>query len=173
SQATGVFLQVANPLGRGGKGAKAVKGPYGLDVESLGAITRVTQLPTVLPGVRGRGNSNLRVFLDTFGKPRREVVCTCERSSDGNIGQALALINGDEVNAKIVAPDGRVHQLITAGKPDAAVIEELYLAALSRRPTANEVTEATSLIHSATTPAEGIEDLMWSLLNSREFLFIH
>jgi hypothetical protein len=115
----------------------------------------------------------LRTFLDTFGKPRREVVCACERSDDGNIGQALALINGSEVNQKIAAPRGRVQQLVRDGKPLPQAIEELYLAALSRPPTQQEQTAAAGLIQAASAPSEGLADLMWSLLNSREFLFIH
>jgi len=113
------------------------------------------------------------VFLDTFGKPRREVVCACERSEDGNIGQALALINGGEVNEKIAAPQGRVQALIRDNKSDSEVINELYLAALSRRPTDREGSDARALIHAGKTRAEGISDLMWSLINSREFLFVH
>lgn len=169
SQATDVFIQ-AGGLGRGRYGKKAGV----IDPSSFadGPITRAMQLPAVPQAGRGAGNGP-GVFLNTFGKPRREVVCECERSSEGNMGQALALINGDEVNRKIAAPFGRVQGLVRGGKPDAQVIEELYLATLSRRPTATELNEAGSLLRSAKSRGEGVEDLMWSLLNSREFLFIH
>jgi hypothetical protein len=131
------------------------------------------QMPTVVTGYRSGANANVVQFLDTFGKPRREVVCDCERSYDGNIGQALALINGDEINDKIAAPDGRVQKLVSAGSPDAQLVEELYLAALSRKPSKDELDEAGSLLRSSKSKSEGAEDLMWSLLNSREFLFNH
>jgi len=143
-----------------------------------GPVTRVMQIPSLLPGAPGagaaaRGGGDVVRFLDTFGKPRREAVCECERSSDGNIGQALALLNGNEVNQKIAAPNGRVQQLIRRDAPDAQVVEELYLAALGRKPNPQEQDEASSLIRSSKSHREGVEDLMWSLLNSREFLFNH
>jgi hypothetical protein len=167
SQATGVYLQT------GGR-AQRPRGRYG--VEAPASAGRVMQFPTVVsgaPGGVGGANREVVQFLDTFGKPRRESVCECERSPDGNIGQALALINGDEVNGKIASPQGRVQQLVRKGATDAQLVEELYLAALSRRPMQAELDEASSLLRSSSSKAEGAEDLMWSLLNSREFLFNH
>jgi hypothetical protein len=175
SQATGVFVPLNPPARRpGGKNGNKMAGKnYYEAMQTDGPpITRVMQLAVLAPGRRGpRGD--LGVFLDTFGKPRREVVCACERSDDGNIGQALALINGDDVNAKIESPQGRVQQLIREGKSDSDAINELYLATLSRRPNDREGSDARALIHAGKTRAEGISDLMWSLINSREFLFIH
>jgi len=171
SQATGIYLNSARGgRRRGGAGGGKVA-RYGL--EAPAGISRVMQLPTMVSGYRSGATANVTQFLDTFGKPRREVVCDCERSYDGNIGQALALINGDEVNDKIASPDGRVQKLVSAGSPDAQVVEELYLAALSRKPSKEELDEAGSLLRSSKSKAEGAEDLMWSLLNSREFLFNH
>jgi hypothetical protein len=170
SQATGVYLGEERRRGR----ARGKAALYGVG-EPTGAGGRVMQLPTVVAGARGGAGANAGVvqFLDTFGKPRREAVCECERSYDGNIGQALALINGDEVNDKIAAPQGRVQRLVSATMAEPQLVEELYLSALSRRPTPDELNDATSLLRSAKTRAEGAEDLMWSLLNSREFLFNH
>lgn len=168
SQATSVYLN------SGGGGRRRLRGKaarYGLQAPA--GIARVMQMPTAVTGFRGGANAGVMQFLDTFGKPRREVVCDCERSYDGNVGQALALINGDEINDKIAASDGRVQQLVTSGVPEPTLVEELYLAALSRRPTKEELDEAGSLLRSAKSKAEGAEDLMWSLLNSREFLFNH
>ena len=71
------------------------------------------------------------------------------------------------------APTGRVQQLLRSSKPEPELIEELYLAALSRKPSAQEREEAASLIRSSKTRDEGAQDLMWALLNSREFLFNH
>ena len=89
------------------------------------------------------------------------------------MAQALALMNGAEVNQKIAAPSGRVQRLVRSGRPDEAVIEALYLAALSRKPSAPELREAGALLRAGKSRPEGAEDLMWSLLNSREFLFNH
>lgn len=166
SQATGIYLNSPRGRRRPGKLARA-------GIEAPAGISRVMQLPTVVSGYRTGANANVVQFLDTFGKPRREAVCECERSYDGNIGQALALINGDEINDKIAASDGRVQRLVSSGVPDAQLVEELYLAALSRRPSKEELDEAGSLLRSSKSKSEGAEDLMWSLLNSREFLFNH
>jgi hypothetical protein len=170
SQATGVFLSLNQPAGR--RRGMLNLAVYGQDLASEGPITRVMQLPALPQARRGRVGE-LKEFLDTFGKPRREVVCACERSTDGNVGQALALINGSEINDKLTAPEGRLQRLIREQKPDVEVIDELYLAALSRRPTAEERKDAAALIHQGKTRAEGIQDLLWALLNSREFLFVH
>ncbi len=129
--------------------------------------TRAHQIP--IP----RAPGEVGVFLDAFGRPRREVVCECERSADGSVTQALVLINGELINRKIQFPIGRVRMLIRSGKPDEEVIEELTLATLSRKPAPEELREARALIRSGKTREEGIYDVMWGLLNTREFLFNH
>jgi len=126
--------------------------------------TRAAQLPD--PGVRS-------YLLDTFGRPARQVACECERTTRPNIAQAMHLMNGDLLNRKIADPAGRVQKL-TAGKgPSAAAVEELYLATLSRPPTPAEAAKAAGWLESAANKREGLQDLMWVLLNSREFLFNH
>ncbi len=174
SQATDIWLlgpgaggrrpnRPAQPQFAGGRYMPAVSGE----------VKRVMQIPALIPGgARGAGGT-VGQFLDTFGKPKREVVCECERSDDGNVGQALALINGEEVNRKISAPFGRIQRLARGTKPDPEMVEEIYLAILSRRPTPVEVNDASTLIRTAKSRPEGVEDLSWSLLNSREFLFNH
>ncbi len=178
SQATGVYL--GGPLARRGRRMQALANLGGggqllRDIaDSLPENPmRVTQLPLV-GGINARANNPMSQFLTTFGRPRREVVCECERSADGNINQALALINGEEVNQKVAAPFGRVQFLVRNPRfTDQQVVEELYLATLSRTPDLTELNEAAALFRAAKDRAEGIEDLAWSLLNSREFLFNH
>src|SRR5439155_547994 len=109
-----------------------------------------------------------------FGRPRREVVCECERSSDGSIGQALVMINGDLISRKIAYPQGRLQALLQdPAKADIEVIDEIYLATLSRHPARGEAADAVSLVRSAKARAAGYQDLMWGLINCREFLFNH
>jgi hypothetical protein len=111
-------------------------------------------------------------FLNTFGKPRREGVCECERVSDPNLAQALHTLNGDIVTAKITDGKGRVARLLAAKKSAEDIINELYLATLSRRPSAHEQTVwRQHLAESANTKAF-YEDLLWSLINSKHFLFV-
>jgi hypothetical protein len=111
-------------------------------------------------------------FLNTFGKPRREGVCECERVSDPNLAQALHTLNGDVVTSKIADANGRVARLLAAKKSHDDVVTELYLATLSRRP--NPAEQEAWRRHLAESPdAKAFyEDLLWSLLNSKQFLFV-
>ncbi|NQU48353.1 MAG: DUF1553 domain-containing protein [Planctomycetes bacterium] len=79
-------------------------------------------------------------FLDLFGRPPRESVCECERSSGMSLGQALSLVNGPTLADAISDPNNAIHDLLTVEKNPAKIIEELYLAFLSRFPTAAEST---------------------------------
>jgi hypothetical protein len=126
--------------------------------------TRAIQLPD--PGVRS-------FFLDVFGKPARQITCECERTSQPNMAQALHLLNSDFVNQKIGAPAGRIDNLFKAKTPLPAVVEEMYLVTVSRPPQPEEMRLAQTWIGRAPTPKEGVQDLLWTLLNSREFLFNH
>jgi hypothetical protein len=111
-------------------------------------------------------------LLTVFGKPRREGVCECERVTDPNLAQALHTLNSDTIMGKIAHPQGRVARLLAAKKSDDEIIAELYLVALSRRPTAAE-SAALLKLRAATPDARAFhEDLLWSLLNSKQFLFV-
>jgi hypothetical protein len=110
-------------------------------------------------------------FLDVFGRPARESSCECERRSDISLPQALNLVNGRTVSDAIADPKGRVAKLILAGADDRAVIEDLYLSALSRFPTEAEAATATTFLRGGTGRAARAQDLLWSLLNSKAFLY--
>jgi hypothetical protein len=126
--------------------------------------TRAIQLPD--PEVKS-------FLLDVFGRPGRQITCECERTSQPNIAQALHLLNGTFLNQKINAPTGRIESLFKGKTPVPAILEEIYLVTLSRPPSSEEVQKAQSWIAKAATPREGVQDLLWTLLNSREFLFNH
>jgi hypothetical protein len=126
--------------------------------------TRAIQLPD--PEVKS-------FLLDVFGRPARQITCECERTTQPNIAQALHLLNSDFLNRKIASPQGRIETLFKAKTPLPAIIEELYLVTLSRRPSSGEVQKAQEWIAKAPSPREGVQDLLWTLLNSREFLFNH
>jgi hypothetical protein len=111
-------------------------------------------------------------FLKTFGKPQREQVCECERVSEPNLSQALHTLNNDQITAKIANPKGRIARLVAAKKPHEAIVGELYLAALSRRPTEAEMTLTRQLLTEAGDPTTFYQDLVWSLINSKQFLFV-
>ena len=115
----------------------------------------------------------MSVFLDTFGRPKREITCECERTGEPNLAQALQLANGETVNRKIADTKGRLARLIAEKKPLAEVIDELYLVTFSRKATSAERVQAEKLVASAPDTKVGLEDLFWALLNSKEFLFNH
>ena len=95
----------------------------------------------------------------------------CERTTQPNIAQALHLINGDFMNKKLADPKGRVAKLLTARVKLSDIIDELYLVTLSRRPSATEAQRAMHWVGQAPTMREGIQDVLWALMNSRDFLF--
>jgi hypothetical protein len=126
--------------------------------------TRAVQLPD--PGVNS-------YFLDTFGRPLREIVCECERQGEPNMGQALHLMNGDLINRKVMEANGRVDKLLKSSKSDPEIVEELYLTTFSRLPTDDETRKTLRMIASHPSRKTAMEDLLWALMNSREFQFNH
>jgi len=111
-------------------------------------------------------------FLNVFGKPRRVSVCECERMPDENLGQALHTLNGDFLMGKIANKAGRIAVAIEAKKTDEEVISEIYLRALSRRPTDSEMATAQQFVSESASRPEILEDLLWSVMNSKQFLFV-
>jgi hypothetical protein len=73
----------------------------------------------------------------------------------------------------VQAADGRIAKLVKAKTPTPTAVRELYFAAFCRPPTAAESQAAVKLVSSAPTPKEGLEDLLWAMLNTREFQFNH
>ena len=111
-------------------------------------------------------------FLSTFGRASRQTACTCEVKMEPTLSQALHLLNGDTVNVKI-RQGGLVRRLREAGKSPEEIIERLYIACLSRRPTDEEKTHLIALVTESDNAERELEDVFWALLNSREFLFNH
>lgn len=112
------------------------------------AIVRVTgstsKIPGLAPGARAAqvldGSVDLPSgFLELFGKPLRESACECERSSGLQLGPVLSLVNGPIVADAIKDPTNRIVKLAATVKDDARFVEEIYLATLSRRPSAKEL----------------------------------
>lgn len=110
-------------------------------------------------------------FLDLFGRPQRETACECERKTEMSLPQTMSLVNGAMLADAVAAPEGRVAELILSGADDQELIDELYLAAYARRPTAQEINLATAYLEKADSRAAAAQDLLWALLNSNAFLF--
>ncbi|HEV3006595.1 MAG TPA: DUF1549 and DUF1553 domain-containing protein [Pirellulales bacterium] len=111
-------------------------------------------------------------FLKTFGKPRRVSVCECERSSEANLAQALHTLNGETVSQKIADGNGRLAKVLKENKPFEENVTELYLATFSRRPTAEELITCKSFLDQSPDPKTFYEDLFWTLVNSKQFLYV-
>lgn len=112
-------------------------------------------------------------FLEAFGRPARDTTCTCERRDEPTLAQVLHLINGNTISEAVAAEDGRVAEVIQQELSPEQVVDDLYLAALSRRPTENERADLTAYIDSSADKRRAIEDVYWSVLNSNEFVFNH
>ena len=132
--------------------------------DNLPKGTRAVQIPD------GRTENT---FLKTFGRPARELACECERETDSNLSQALQLIGGATLNAKLRDDSGRMARLAASNLDPAAIARELYQTALGRDATPVETAAAAR--HFAATPdrRQATEDLGWAIINSQEFLFRH
>ncbi len=125
---------------------------------------RAVQLPD--PDVRND-------LLDTFGRPGRVSACACERTADVTMPQVLHLMNGDALNRRLADGEGRLAGLLRSGKPNREVVDSLFLAALSRRPTESQWLTIKSALEAGDGREAVFRDLSWALVNSKEFLFGH
>jgi len=140
---------------------------------AAGARPRVAEVPEDTPAAQfvdphvGQDG-----FLDVFGRPPRESSCECERRSDFSLPQALNLVNGRTIADAVADPNGRVATLVLSGRNDEAIVDELYLAALSRLPTREEQLRGVTYLSNG-AKATRAQDLLWALLNSKAFLYIY
>jgi hypothetical protein len=146
----------------------------------LDGICAVTSVPEQFPGMPlGTRACELadpptdHYFLKVFGQPQREMACQCERSSESNLSQALQMINGPVVHNKLRADNGRIATMLKENKTDDEIITALYLAALARTPSTEELTASKSHIAAQQDRRQAVEDVGWAILNSKEFLFQH
>ena len=115
-------------------------------------------------------------FLKTFGRNEREIVCDCERSNTPSMVQVLHLANGDTLNGRLRDKDSPLVASLSAdGVAVEKIIEEVYMRCFSREATTEEKVALQEVF--AEAPVEerraAIEDLLWALMTSREFLFQH
>jgi hypothetical protein len=112
-------------------------------------------------------------FLGSFGKPQRLTACECERSNDLSLSQVFQLMQGESVEKRIRDNKGRIRRLAESDMPTAAAVDELYWTALSRAPTDDELQRSIVATDLAESRRQGLEDIVWALLNSQEFLLHH
>jgi hypothetical protein len=145
----------------------------------LDAISDVTGVAESFPGqpagtraVQLWDNRLPSYFLEIFGRPERTSPCECGRSSEPTMAQALHLMNAPEIESRLAAPTGRVAKLVERGLEPQELADELSLSALGRFPTPQERKIADELF-AAGSRNEAAADFLWTLLNSRDFLFNH
>jgi hypothetical protein len=158
----------------------------------LDAIAQVTEVPTdfkaATPDSRKPGAAIPSIkralklpdsyvdsyFLETFGKPERLITCECERSSEPSMTQVLHLYNGETVNKKLAAP-GSAAERASEMTDDHELLDRVYLAAFSREPNRQEREALVGELSAAQGDErrQAVEDVYWSVLTSREFLFNH
>lgn len=152
-----------------------------------GARTDFPNLPTGTRAIALPDNSynNASPFLKVFGRPENESVCECERVQSSSLAQSLHLMNAGDIKAKLATGGGRADRLAKSEQPIEDRIRELYMAAFSREPRADELKVAADYLAEPRLDAAGnpvdpqaaavsnFQDLIWALMNTKEFLFNH
>lgn len=111
-------------------------------------------------------------FLDVFGRPKRISGCECERVNEANLAQVLHLLNSGDIQNRVARSGARAERLAKDPRPDSEKVTELFLAALSRRPSPSQLEAALAhLSKNEKTKKTAYEDILWSLLNTKEFVF--
>ena len=147
----------------------------------LDAIDHITLSPTrytgMPPGVRAISLPDTAFgsyFLTVFGRPKSATACECERSNEANLSQSLHLLNSEEIQNKLASDSGRAARLASdASRSDEQKLDELYRVAFSRSPTDEELKTTLAYLSGKENRREAYEDVVWSLINSKEFLFNH
>ena len=148
----------------------------------LDAISQATGRPEKFPllpeGTRAIDLWDNRIdhyFLKVFGRPLRVTACECERVNEPSTAQVLHLLNAPEIHAKISHHRGRVRALVESDYPTGGIVEDLYLATYSRQPDQRERDVAVAYLDNSPAQRrnEAAEDLLWTLMNTTEFIFNH
>jgi flagellar biosynthesis GTPase FlhF len=116
-------------------------------------------------------NPNLGYVFRIFGRPPRTTSCDCERASEPALPQTLFLMTDPTLQNKIQT--GRLQKLVREGKRAGDIIDELFLATLTRFPSAAEKEAALEHVKGRRDPGTGMVDVVWALINTREFVLNH
>lgn len=138
---------------------------------ATGAQTKLAGMPAGMRAAEvADGTVEGSDFLKLFGRPKRQSACECERTSSVSLAHALSLINGKTIGDAIASPDNRIARLLKDTTDPKKVVEEVYLATLSRPPSEKELA-AIDLTADGGKIGDGAQDLAWALMNSPAFLY--
>ena len=140
--------------------------------QTTGVPTKFNSLPLGTRAIELPDAEYPDYFLTTFAKPRRVSVCDCERSPDANLAQVLHTLNGDKIATKITDKNGRLMKLIKANTDHDVLVTELFFAALCRPPSEAELKLSRQIVDQSANAEESYQDLLWALMNSKQYLFI-
>ena len=145
----------------------------------LDCISEVTETKNKFPGLPNGARAvqiadgNVSTyFLTTFGRASRETVCSCEVKLDPTLSQSLHLLNGN-VTTQRIAAGNLIGRRLQEKKTPEQVLDELYVRCLSRKPLPKEREKLLALVNAEADKKKALDDVFWSLLNSREFMFNH
>lgn len=142
-----------------------------LEFPGYPAGLRAAQVPALPTERRLRNDEDgMFQFMQVFGKPLRLIPSECERSCEPTMSQAFQMISGPLLNERIASPENRLGALLASQRSDRDTIEQLYWEALTRRPSASELTKSLAHVQGAKDRRAAFEDILWSLLNAKEFV---
>jgi hypothetical protein len=111
-------------------------------------------------------------FLETFGRSSRKTICACETKKEPTLSQTLHLAVGDTLQRGLTN-NTKLKQLVDDNDSPEAILQQLFVLALSRQPTGSELDKLSALTSGSPRDISAYEDILWSLLNSTEFAFNH
>ncbi|MFL2870010.1 MAG: DUF1549 and DUF1553 domain-containing protein [Pirellulaceae bacterium] len=139
-----------------------------------GTTTSFSGVPAGTRAVQLPDNGFSSYFLTVFGRPESSSACECERSSEANLAQSLHLLNSSEIQGKLTSGSGMAAKLSADAERDHAdKIRQLYLLAFAREPSSEETQIANAHIEKSEDAKIAYEDIVWALINTKEFLFNH
>ncbi len=145
-------------------------------LDTLSQVTdtknKFSGLPLGARAVQIANGNTSTYFLTTFGRAKRESVCSCEVKIEPNLSQALHLLNGDTLHNKIVQGN-LIGRRLQEGKTPQQVLEELYIRCLTRKPIETELNNLNAILAGEENKKQVLEDVFWALMNSQEFVFNH
>jgi len=156
--------------------------------QSIGVPEKFAGYPLGMRAVQVADPSSSSYFLSLFGRSERVTACACEANPDVTLPQLLHLLNSSNIFDKIRDGEGRVARLLQAKTGDDDIVTEMYLATLSRLPRPDELELVRGYLQQGKAPSpqplsprgrgvggegDAFREVVWALLNTREFVFNH